>query len=135
MSIARALQRAHLIALLDRPRELPQDLVRAAALLEGHGHGFSLHEEDRVESVDGARPALGREVERQLLADGEVELALERVEEEVDLVHDEAARAEEAEHLRERAAWSRAARLGSTGTILYQQGFFSRLVPYRTTGS
>ena len=77
--------------------------MRAAALVEGHRHRLALEIEDGVERVDRARPSLGREVELVLVADREVELGLQRVEQQVDLVHDEHAAAEEAEHLHQRA--------------------------------
>ena len=72
-------QPRHLAPLAARQREeLVEDAVRAAALVEGHRHRLALEVEDGVDRVDRARPPLGREVERVLLADGEVELRLER---------------------------------------------------------
>jgi hypothetical protein len=53
--------------------------------------------------VGGALPPLRRDVEGVLLANGEVELGLERVEQQVDLVHDQARRAVDGHHLYQRA--------------------------------
>ena len=66
-------------------------------------HRLALDEEDRVEHVDGARPPLRLGREHRLDADGEVELGLERVQQQVYLVHDEARGAKEREHLRQAA--------------------------------
>ena len=63
----------------------------------------SLHVKDRVAAVDGTQPALRRDVECVLLAYGEVELGAQWMQEQVNLVHDEAAALIDLHHLDQRA--------------------------------
>ena len=83
------LQCTQRVATRDDALQLAQNSVRAAALLETDADAFALDVEDRINEVNCQVPALWREVQRVLGADGEVELRLQRVEEEIDLVHDE----------------------------------------------
>eukprot|EP00966_Prymnesium_polylepis_P087724 2029960-Prymnesium_polylepis.1 len=101
--VRRALQRAACVALLDDLCELVEAPMGTPRLVERHAHALALEEEHGIEGVDRTRPALRREVERVLLADREVELRLKRVEQQVDLVHDQDAALKEAEPFRQRA--------------------------------
>mmetsp|Transcript_25500 Transcript_25500/g.83297 ORF Transcript_25500/g.83297 Transcript_25500/m.83297 type:complete len:871 (-) Transcript_25500:87-2699(-) len=65
------------------------------------GLGLLLEQQQRVQHPPWQLPPRGRKVERVLVAERPVELRLERVEEQVDLVHDEARRAVDGHHLDE----------------------------------
>ena len=103
--VRHTLQRAALDALLERGADALQQPLRLHRARHLHHADALRREEERIEGVEGQLPPqprrelVGGEVERQLLAQRPVELALERVQQQIDLVHDEAAAVEDLEHV------------------------------------
>ena len=111
-----ALQRMALVAALEHARQLGHHLVRGrqageafrlgerrrVPALERLAHGAALQIEDRVQQVDRQLPPVAREIDRYLVADRKVELATQRMQQHVDLVHDQHARAPQVEDAHQR---------------------------------
>mmetsp|Transcript_7940 Transcript_7940/g.13285 ORF Transcript_7940/g.13285 Transcript_7940/m.13285 type:complete len:676 (-) Transcript_7940:52-2079(-) len=94
-----ALQRAVAVALPQCLSHVLQQLDGAARGAEAHAHAPAGGVEDRVQQVDRQLPPQGGEVQLELLAHGEVELALHGVQDQVHLVHDQHAPAEQPQDL------------------------------------
>ena len=88
---------------LDDGTQLLKDTVRLIRVLEVDRHGRAVEGEDGVERMDGACPALRAQIELELVVEREVELRAQRVQQQIDLIHHQAARAEETHHVGERA--------------------------------
>ena len=88
---------------LDDSTQLLKDPVRLVRVLEVDRHGRAVEGEDGVERMDGARPSLRAQIELELVVEREVELRAQRVQQQIDLIHHQAARAEKTHHVGERA--------------------------------